>query len=296
MLKLMKIKYLLLALTLPMVTFFGSCQPSGSDSPTRISLENGPGLISDNTTAMADSLLTFSISASAMMAMDFAGTIQTISASYSINGKSAVPILDSTISSSSSLSILFQHRLVGNVADVVKYTFVATEVNGNSAKTSVEITVNPTPAPLKIITENFVYNTLESWYKCAFDLSKGVGLTKYDTLISKDLMDKTIAGPLGDAQFSKKWGSGNFTRFVKISSNDYINAKTTNDLYDLWNLNGIFATLQTATLAKGDVYLVKSGQDLPFNLYIIAITEIQDITNIGNNLDYVKFNYKKIDN
>ena len=292
----MKIKYLLLALTLPMITFFGSCQPGGSDSPTRISLGNGPGLISANTTAMADSLLTFSISASAMMAMDFAGTIQKISASYSINGKSAVPILDSTISSSSSSTILFQHRLVGNVADVVKYTFVATEVNGNSAKTSVEITVNPTPAPLKIITENFVYNTLESWYKCAFDLSKGVGLTKYDTLISKDLMDKTIAGPLGDAQFSKKWGSGNFTRFVKISSNDYINAKTTNDLYDLWNLNGIFATLQTATLAKGDVYLVKSGQDLPFNLYIIAITEIQDITNIGNNLDYVKFNYKKIDN
>ena len=295
MLKLMKIKYLLLALTLPMITFFGSCQPGGSDSPTRISLGNGPGLISANTTAMADSLLTFSISASAMMAMDFAGTIQKISASYSINGKSAVPILDSTISSSSSSSILFQHRLVGNVADVVKYTFVATEVNGNSAKTSVEITVNPTPAPLKIITENFVYNTLDN-SKCGFDLSKGLGLTKYDTLISKDLMDKTIAGPLGDAQFSKKWGSGNFTRFVKISSNDYINAKTTNDLYDLWNLNGIFATLQTATLAKGDVYLVKSGQDLPFNLYIIAITEIQDITNIGNNLDYVKFNYKKIDN
>ena len=291
----MKIKYLLLALTLPMITFFGSCQPGGSDSPTRISLGNGPGLISANTTAMADSLLTFSISASAMMAMDFAGTIQKISASYSINGKSAVPILDSTISSSSSSTILFQHRLVGNVADVVKYTFVATEVNGNSAKTSVEITVNPTPAPLKIITENFVYNTLDN-SKCGFDLSKGVGLTKYDTLISKDLMDKTIAGPLGDAQFSKKWGSGNFTRFVKISNNDYINAKTTNDLYDLWNLNGIFATLQTATLAKGDVYLVKSGQDLPFNLYIIAITEIQDITNIGNNLDYVKFNYKKIDN
>jgi len=294
MLKLMKIKYLLLALTLPMITFFGSCQPGGSDSPTRISLGNGPGLISANTTAMADSLLTFSISASAMMAMDFAGTIQKISASYSINGKSAVPILDSTISSSSSSTILFQHRLVGNVADVVKYTFVATEVNGNSAKTSVEITVNPTPAPLKIITENFVYNTLDN-SKCGFDLSKGLGLTKYDTLISKDLMDKTIAGPLGDAQFSKKWGSGNFTRFVKISNNDYINAKTTNDLYDLWNLNGIFATLQTATLAKGDVYLVKSGQDLPFNLYIIAITEIQDITNIGNNLDYVKFNYKKID-
>ena len=291
----MKIKYLLLALTLPMITFFGSCQPGGSDSPTRISLGNGPGLISANTTAMADSLLTFSISASAMMAMDFAGTIQKISASYSINGKSAVPILDSTISSSSSSTILFQHRLVGNVADVVKYTFVATEVNGNSVKTSVEITVNPTPAPLKIITENFVYNTLDN-SKCGFDLSKGVGLTKYDTLISKDLMDKTIAGPLGDAQFSKKWGSGNFTRFVKISNNDYIYAKTTNDLYDLWNLNGIFATLQTATLAKGDVYLVKSGQDLPFNLYIIAITEIQDITNIGNNLDYVKFNYKKIDN
>ena len=179
----MKIKYLLLALTLPMITFFGSCQPGGSDSPTRISLGNGPGLISANTTAMADSLLTFSISASAMMAMDFAGTIQKISASYSINGKSAVPILDSTISSSSSSTILFQHRLVGNVADVVKYTFVATEVNGNSVKTSVEITVNPTPAPLKIITENFVYNTLDN-SKCGFDLSKGVGLTKYDTLLA----------------------------------------------------------------------------------------------------------------
>lgn len=295
MLKLIKIKYLLLALTLPMITFFGSCQPGGSDSPTRISLSDGPGLISANTTAIADSLLTFSISASASSGMDFAGTMNKISASYSINGKAAVTILDSVLSSSSSLDILFKHRLVGNVADLVKYTFVATEVSGQRAITSVEITVSPTPAPLKIITENFVYNTLDN-SKCAFDLYKGLGLTKYDTLVSKDLMDRTIAGPLGDAQFSKKWGSGNFTRFVKISNNDYINAKTTNDLYDLWNINGIFATLQTATLASGDVYLVKSGQDLPFNLYIIEITLIQDITNIGNNLDYVKFNYKKIDN
>ncbi|MEY2870493.1 MAG: hypothetical protein RLZZ146_416, partial [Bacteroidota bacterium] len=49
-------------------------------------------------------------------------------------------------------------------------------------------------------------------------------------------------------------------------------------------------------LAVGDVYLVKSGQDLPFNLYIVKVTKIQDLTAVGNHNDYVEFSYKKIDN
>jgi hypothetical protein len=97
------------------------------------------------------------------------------------------------------------------------------------------------------------------------------------------------------AQFSKIWGSDNKSKFVKVSSNDFTNASTTTYLYNIWKANSATATAQTAVLAVGDVYLVKSGQDLPFNLYLIKVTKIQDIATIGNHNDYIEFSYKKID-
>jgi len=62
----------------------------------------------------------------------------------------------------------------------------------------------------------------------------------------------------------------------------------------LWKANAAVATDKVTGIAKDDVYLVKSGQDLPFNLYIVKVTNIQDLTTIGNHNDYIEFSYKKI--
>ena len=129
-------------------------------------------------------------------------------------------------------------------------------------------------------------------FENAYDLNNGVGLKTGDNATRKDLLDKTLTGA---AQFSRIWGSDNNGKFVKVTANDYTNASTTTFLYNLWKANGANALPQTATLAVGDVYLVKTGQDLPFNLYILKVTKIQDLPAIGNHNDYVEFGYKKID-
>jgi hypothetical protein len=138
-----------------------------------------------------------------------------------------------------------------------------------------------------------IYNARNTGFENAYDLNKGVGLLTNASATLKDMMDKTTSSM---DQFSKIWGSDNSGKFVKVTANDFTNASTTTYLYNLWKANGANAVAQTAVLAVGDVYLVKSGQDLPFNLYIVKVTKIQDLTAVGNHNDYVEFSYKKIDN
>ena len=154
------------------------------------------------------------------------------------------------------------------------------------------VTVIPPTAPLQGFQTQLVYNSNNTGFEIAYDLNKGVGLLKNAAATQKDLMDMSTSAM---AQFSKIWGSDNQSKFVKVTSNDFTNASTTTFLYTLWKANSATATAQTSVLAVGDVYLVKSGQDLPFNLYIIKVTKIQDIAKIGNHNDYVEFSYKKID-
>lgn len=294
----MKTQYLLPTITSLIITLISACIPGAGDSPVRIELTDGPGFISTNTTARADSMLTFSIHAVPSIGLDFGGTLKSISASYSTNGKSAVTILDSTLSISFSGKMIIKHRLVGNVADVVKYTFVVTEANGPKDTTSVEIQISPVPAPLKVITDQIVHNALYYFYapESAYDLNTAKGLKKDDTAIRKDLIDQTIPNSSGEGQFSKKWASGNFTRYVKVSNDDYDMSSTTTDLFNLWVLHEKYSLPVTETLSAGDIYLIKSGQNLSFNLYVLQVTAVEDVPVLGNNNDYVKFNYKKIDN
>jgi hypothetical protein len=230
--------------------------------------------------------LSFSISATSG-----SGALSGISANYSVNGKPAVSIKDTAVNGNS-VSFVIKNRLAASVDDIVTYTFTAKDANGQTASTSIKITVIPPTAPLIGFSSQLVYNALNVGFENAYDLNKGVGLKTGDNATRKDLLDKTLTGA---AQFSKIWGSDNNGKFVKVTANDYTNASTTTYLYNLWKANGANALPQTATLAVGDVYLVKTGQDLPFNLYIIKVTKIQDLPAIGNHNDYVEFGYKKID-
>ncbi len=283
----MKLKHLLLALSLPVVAFLGSCGGDSNDPKPTISLTAGAKFVSGDISVMSDSLLSFSISATSG-----SGALSGISANYSINGKSAVAVKDTSVNGNA-VAFVIKHRLVGSVDDVVTYTFTAKDANGQTASVSVKISVIPPTAPLVGFSNQLIYNARNTGFENAYDLNKGVGLLTNASATLKDMMDKTTSSM---DQFSKIWGSDNSGKFVKVTANDFTNASTTTYLYNLWKANGANAVAQTAVLAVGDVYLVKSGQDLPFNLYIVKVTKIQDLTAVGNHNDYVEFSYKKIDN
>lgn len=283
----MKLKHLLLALSLPVVAFLGSCGGDSNDPKPTISLTAGAKFVSGDISVMSDSLLSFSISATSG-----SGALSGISANYSINGKSAVSIKDTSVNGNA-VAFVIKHRLAGSVDDVVTYTFTAKDANGQTASVSVKISVIPPTAPLIGFSNQLIYNARNTGFENAYDLNKGVGLLTNASATLKDMMDKTTSSM---DQFSKIWGSDNSGKFVKVTANDFTNASTTTYLYNLWKANGANAVAQTAVLAVGDVYLVKSGQDLPFNLYIVKVTKIQDLTAVGNHNDYVEFSYKKIDN
>ncbi|MEY2708565.1 MAG: hypothetical protein RIQ91_1195 [Bacteroidota bacterium] len=283
----MKLKHLLLALSLPVVAFLGSCGGDSNDPKPTISLTAGAKFVSGDISVMSDSLLSFSISATSG-----SGALSGISANYSINGKSAVSIKDTSVNGNA-VAFVIKHRLAGSVDDVVTYTFTAKDANGQTASVSVKISVIPPTAPLIGFSNQLIYNARNTGFENAYDLNKGVGLLTNASATLKDMMDKTTSSM---DQFSKIWGSDNSGKFVKVTANDFTNASTTTYLYNLWKANSANAVAQTAVLAVGDVYLVKSGQDLPFNLYIVKVTKIQDLTAVGNHNDYVEFSYKKIDN
>jgi hypothetical protein len=283
----MKLKHLLLALTLPVVAFLGSCGGDSNDPKPSISLTAGAKFVSGDISVMSDSLLSFSVSATSG-----SGALSNITANYSINGKTAVMIKDTSVAGNA-VAFVIKNRLSGSVDDVVTYNFIAKDANGQTATVSVKITVIPPTAPLVGFANQLVYNARNTGFENSYDLNKGVGLLTNSSATLKDLMDKTSSTM---DQFSKIWGSDNNSKFLKVTANDYTNASTTTYLYNLWKANSALAVATTATLAVNDVYVVKSGQDLPFGLYIIKVTKIQDLTAAGNHNDYVEFSYKKIDN
>jgi hypothetical protein len=283
----MKLKHLLLALTLPVVAFLGSSAGDSNDPKPSLSLTAGAKFVSSDISVMSDSMLSFSVSATSG-----SGALSNITANYSINGKPSVMIKDTSVTGNA-VAFVIKNRLAASVDDVVTYNFIAKDANGQTATASVKITVIPPTAPLVGFANQLVYNARNTGFENSYDLNKGVGLLTNSSATLKDLMDKTTSTM---DQFSKIWGSDNNSKFLKVSANDFTNASTTTYLYNLWKANSATAVATTGTLAVNDVYIVKSGQDLPFTLYIVKVTKIQDLTAAGNHNDYVEFSYKKIDN
>ncbi len=286
LLKPMKFKHILMALAVPTLAFLASCGGETANPSPTISLTAAAGTVSANTTIQSDSILKFSISATAG-----SENLSKITVTTSKNGAAGATLQDTSVSGKT-VSYVLSKMIAGSVGDIIKVTFKATDANGKTAETSVDITVVPPTVPLIGFQSQKVWNTLNLNYGNAYDLESAIEiLPSVLDKTKKDLLDMTATG---DAQFSKSWTSGNGSKFVKVTSSDYNNASTTTFLYNLWKANAAAATDKVTGIANGDIYLVKSGQNLPFNLYIIKITNIQDLTAAGNHNDFIEFSYKKI--
>ncbi len=282
----MKLKHILFALVCPLVTFLGSCGSETKPKPT-ISLVAGTKYVSASISVMSDSMLTFSIKTVAG-----SDNMANISASYSLNGGGAKTFFDSSVAGKEVVCIA-KNRISAGVDDILDYTFTATDANGEKASTSIKILVIPPTAPLAGVAGQLLYNARNVGFDNAYNLNTSIAFkgTNANFAVS-DILDKTASGA---EQFAKTWGSGNQSKFVRVTSNDFTNASATTFLYNLWKANGAKATPEISAIAKGDIILVKSGQAIPFNLYLIKIVNIQDLPALGNHNDYIMFDYKMID-
>ncbi len=284
----MKFKHILMAMAVPTLAFLASCGGETANPSPSISLTAGAGLVSADINIQSDSILKFSVAATAG-----SENLSKITVTSSKNGAAATTLQDTSVSGKTANYVLSK-MIAGSVGDVIKVLFTATDANGKTAETAVNITVVPATVPLVGFQNQRVWNTLNLNYGNAYNLDEGVEiLPSVLDKTKKDLLDMTVTG---DAQFSKTWTSGNGGKFVKVTSSDYTNATTTTYLYNLWKANSAAAVDKVSGIANGDVYLLKSGQNLPFNLYIIKVTNIQDLQDAGNHNDFIEFSYRKIDN
>jgi len=284
----MKFKHILWALAVPALAFLASCGKENKDPKPTLTLSPGAGLISADCQVGPDSMLAFSITATAG-----SENLKGVTIKASVNGASAVVAFDTALTGKTA-SFLAQRKIVGNVGDNVVYTVTAADANGQTAEVKVTIEITPPLLPLdNLVQGQKVYNYLYSGFTSGYNLNLGIALTSGSAGNLKDILDKT---PTGAAEFTSTWGSGNGAKFVRVTANDYTNASTTTFLYNLWKANGASATAEISNIVKNDIILVKTGQELTYNIYILKIENVVINTAAGNHNDYIQFAYKGKDN
>jgi hypothetical protein len=281
----MKMKHLLFAMAVPALVFLTACSDSGSDGdsapkPT-LSFQTGAGFTSANTKSSVDSTLKIGV-----IAQSNDAKLAKISISLSTNGGTSGVIFDTTITSKST-AFTYKYKVQGTVGDILKLTVKAEDANGTSAEQSLTVDIEPANFVMGVQQNQRVYN-LQGPNPGAYDLTKSVNKLSSDNPQEKDIIDGTpTTTPI---VFSKSWTSGNGSKFVKVTANDYTLSVTSSYVYNLWKNNAANATSTISNIAKGDVILVKSGQSVPFGIYIIKITDV--INTASDNLDNILFEYR----
>ncbi len=276
----MKLRIITLALALPILAFLGSCGTEEAPKPTISLLADG---INANQDVIVGTAIKFSVKATAGSA-----AMKNIVITATIAGKSQT-IVDSALTTKD-IAFVRNLKAVGSPGDEVKYTFTANDANGESASTSVTLNVLPIQGSLDGQSGFQVYNAASAGMYTAFDLALAQPLLPGGALTNKDILDATLSSA---QQWSKTWKSGNGSTFVKVTSNDWNNASSTTYLFNLWKANKTKMT-ETISVVNGDVILVRSGQALDFNLFIVKITNVVDLPAIGNNNDYAQFDYRGV--
>lgn len=279
----MKLKQIIFSLSIASLAFLASCGEDSSTPKPTISLASGAGFVSANCDVNAASVITFSVNATAG-----SDALKNVVITCVLANGSTKSLLDTTLSGK---NVAFTKSMLaqGGVGDAITYTFTANDNNGTSASTTVTTTVIPIETPLDGVAGQKVYNATATGMNKAYNLFTSTSISSGAAGV-QDILDKTTSG---SAQWSKIWGTANGSKFVKISTNDYNNAEGTGYLYSLWKSYKATATDQV-NLAQDDCYLVKSGQDIPFGLYVVKITAVVDLPAVGNNNDYAQFDYKGI--
>ncbi len=206
-----------------------------------------------------------------------------------INGGSAIILLD-TAFSSKSFSTSFPLLALGSAGDDVEYIVTANDGNGSSASKSIKFSVIPKLNGLDGSANQIVYNANSQGQDIAYDLVAGFALKKGTAPKDQDILDATTSNA---QQWAKAWTSGNGSKFIKVTTNDWNNAASTTYLFNLYKANKDKMTAQIS-FAKDDVILVKSPQEVDFNIYIVKIGTVTDLPAVGNNNDFVQFDVRGI--
>ncbi len=276
----MKFRNILLALTVPALAFLAAC---GGDSTTvkpkpTITFQTGAGFTSGAAKAQYDSVLNIGI-----RAITADKKLAKIQVKIGTNGGDDLVKWDTMISSSN-FNYDYKYTVKGSVGDVLKLTIVAIDDNGESASQSLNITIQTPSYTVSQEGAQYCWNIIGA-NKGAYDLNAKSERGAGEDEALKDLKDMTT---VGNPVFSKSWTSGNGTKFVRVALNDWNNISSSNDLADLWDAKKATATSTITNLAKDDYILVKTGQAVAFNIYLIRVDDVQDVT--GNN-DFVKFTF-----
>jgi len=246
-----------------------------------LSFQTGSGFTYTDAQAGVDDILQIGV-----IAKSNDSKISKVSIKLSTNGGTAGVIFDTTINANSA-TFTYNYKVQGSVADILKMTVVATDANGTTAEQSLNIEITPATVAIGLQQNQIVYNLQSpAGYNGAYDLTKSAVKYSADKPTEKDIIDGTPVS----AVFNKTWTTGNGSKFVKVTANDYNLSTSSSFIYNLWKTNAATATSTVTDIKLGDVILVKSGQSVPFGLYIIKVTEVKETTT--DNLDYIKFEYK----
>lgn len=277
----MKLKWLLIAAALPAMALVSSCGDGEDDLPKpTVSLTDDGTSITGNAEVIGGSEISFAVKATAGAASLNSFMI------VAEWGDNAETVLDTSISGKT-FSYTAMFKALGSPGDDVKYKFTAKDANGSTTKT-ITLAVVPEQVSLDGIANQKVFNINSQGQHIAFNLAAATPMLDGTAPADQDIKDGTASGV---EQWAKKWTSGNGTTFVKVTANDYNNASDTKYLFNLYKANKDQMT-ETIEFEAGDIILARSAQDLEFNLFIIEIDKVVDLPAVGNNNDYVQFNFK----
>ena len=233
----MKLRIITLALALPILAFLGSCGTEEAPKPS-ISLQSDG--ITANQDVIVGTAIKFSVKATAGST-----AMKNIVITASFGGKTQT-IVDTALTTKD-VAFVRNLKAVGSPGDDVKYTFTANDANGESASTSVTLSVLPIQGSLDGQSGFQVYNAASAGMYTAFDLSTAQPLLPGGALTNKDILDATLSSA---QQWSKTWKSGNGSTFVKVTANDWNNASSTSYLFNLWKAtqNNTFKNIATFQL------------------------------------------------
>lgn len=276
----MKLKSILIALSIPALAFLAACG-GGTDAakpkPT-ITFQTGSGFTFSDANAKFDSVLNIGIRAASTDKK-----LAKVKVTVSANGAAAGTVWDTTISVAT-FNYDYKYTVKGGTGDIQTLEVTAIDDNGTSAAVSLKVTITPPTYTVNQTGNQRVWNII-GLNKGAYDLNLQMERGSAEDEKLKDLKDMTT---VSNPDFSKAWTSGNGSKFVRVTLNDWNNVSSSADLLDLWQSKGASATATITNLAVNDYILVKSGQAVGFNIYVIRVDEVSDVA--GNN-DYVKFTF-----
>ncbi len=199
----------------------------------------------------------------------------------STNGGVAAGLKD-TVLNASSLNYDWNFTVNGAVNDKITLSFTVALDNGETDSKSVTITVI---APVENLSESAgqEVNNMIGPNLGAYNLVAGIQMRADSSEARKDIKDMTTTSTSNTYTFSQSWTSGNGSKFIKVSAADYTNTSTNQQLIDLWNAKASSAANTVTNIAKGDVILVKSGQNVTFPYFLVNVTDV--VLTTGNNND-----------